>query len=72
MTDTDSQLPPEAWATALSSLEGMGPRRLAALLAHHREPRLAWAAVAGGALHRVPELAGPLGPARVSSGGELA
>jgi DNA processing protein len=67
MSDETAELPAEAWATALSGLEGMGPRRLSALLAHHRDPHRAWMAVASGDLHRVPELAAALG----SRGGQV-
>jgi DNA processing protein len=63
-----SALPPEAWATALASLEGMGPRRLRALLDRFG-PEGAWGAVRAGGLQRVPALAEALGTrsAEVSS-----
>ncbi len=61
MTSQGASLPPEAWATALCALEGMGPRRLAVLLARHPDPEQAWAAVRSGRLHRVAELAEVLG-----------
>jgi DNA processing protein len=54
-------LPPEAWATALASLDGMGPARLQALLGQHPSPRAAWAAVASGRLRPGPALARALG-----------
>jgi DNA processing protein len=62
-----SDLPPEAWATALASLDGMGPRRLRALLAHYGSQG-AWAAVGAGGLHRVPAVAAALGPKAVEIG----
>lgn len=75
MTPSGASLPPEAWATALSWLEGMGPRRLDALLAHHGDPERAWAALRSGGLLRVPELAevlGPRGPQVVAAWAEQA
>ncbi len=59
------ELPAEAWVTALSALDGMGPRRLDALLAHLPDPARAWDAVSSPGLHRAPVLAEVLG-----SGGE--
>ncbi len=47
MHPLETGLPPEAWATALTTLPGMGPARLVALLAD-RGPVEAWAEVAAG------------------------
>lgn len=52
--------PPEAWATALATLPGMGPARLVALLAVRR-PREAWADVAAG-VSLTPAMASTMGP----------
>ena len=59
---TAELLPPEAPAAALSSLEGMGPARLRALLTQHPSPHTAWTAVRSGRLRPSPELAAALGP----------
>jgi len=59
---TAELLPAEAWATALVSLDGMGPARLGALLEQQGTPRAAWRAVADGRLRPGPELARTLGP----------
>jgi DNA processing protein len=58
---TTELLPPEAWATVLVSLDGMGPARLRALLDQHPNPHAAWVAVASGRLRPGPALAGALG-----------
>jgi DNA processing protein len=58
-------LPAEAFATALAGLDGMGPRRLRAVLDHHPTVAEAWSAVAAGHLHRAPELRHALGPKAV-------
>jgi len=60
-------LPPEAWAAALASLDGMGPARLRALLDQQTGPRAAWVGVATGRLRPAPALARALGtdPPRV-------
>ena len=55
-------LPVEAWVTALTALEGMGPRRLRALLDHHKSAEAAWGALAAGRAHRVAAVAGAMGP----------
>lgn len=58
----EGALPDEAWVVALTSLDGMGPARLAALLAGCDTPAAAWTAVATGrAVHQVPALAALLG-----------
>jgi DNA processing protein len=61
MPAVGADLPPEAWVTALATLDGMGPRRLRALLDRYPDPQQAWAAVGAGGLHRSRELAGALG-----------
>ncbi|MGZ4705371.1 MAG: DNA-processing protein DprA [Acidimicrobiales bacterium] len=48
MATTDSDLPPEAWVTALSALDGMGPASLRALLDDHADAEEAWGAVQRG------------------------
>ncbi len=55
-------LPPAAYVAALAGLDGMGPSRLRAVLAHHRSPGEAWSGVRGGHLHHVPELTAVLAP----------
>lgn len=64
--DRCNDLPPEAWVTALASLEGMGPARLSALLADRDDPADVWRAVAGGRAARagteVAEVLGRGGP----------
>ena len=57
-------LPAEAWVTALSSLEGMGPRRLRALLDHYPHEHDAWQAVAAGRAQAVPAVGAAMGPKR--------
>ncbi|MEJ7765208.1 MAG: DNA-processing protein DprA [Acidimicrobiales bacterium] len=56
----------EAYLAALAGLDGMGPRRLGALLDAHAEPARAWASVAGGRAAAEPAVAAVLGrdPAR--------
>jgi DNA processing protein len=54
-------LPPEAWVTALSSLEAMGPKRLRAVLDHYGDGQTAWNAVAAGRAHRVPAIRPAMG-----------
>jgi len=54
-------LPPEAWVTALSSLEAMGPRRMRAVLDHHPDGQAAWNAVATGGAHRIPAVSIAMG-----------
>ncbi len=53
--------PPEAYATALAGLPGMGPARLWAVLAHS-PPRDAWAHVAAGRTWTDPAVVQALGP----------
>jgi len=62
-------LPPEAWVTALVSLEGMGPARLRALGACFGEPRSSWEQVQRGKVHRHPEMAAVMGqrPDRIAA-----
>jgi DNA processing protein len=43
----DLDLPDEAWVTALSTLDGMGPAGLRSLLEEHPHPAEAWQAVRG-------------------------
>ena len=54
-------LPAEAHLAALGGLPGMGPRRLAALLAVHGEPSAAWSAVEAGTAAADPAVAAVLG-----------
>jgi DNA processing protein len=55
-------LPPEAHVLALSTLPGMGPRRLAALLDQEQHaPAAAWAAVVAGSAARLAGVAAVLG-----------
>jgi DNA processing protein len=61
-------LPAEAWVTALSSLEGMGPRRLRALLDHYPDEHQAWQAVAAGRAQAVPEVGEAMGSKRRTVG----
>jgi len=48
MVVTAADLPPPAYAAALASVDGLGPRRLRRLLAATPPPRAAWASVLGG------------------------
>jgi DNA processing protein len=52
-----ASLQPEAWAAALTTLPGMGPRRLQQVLARWPDPAEAWARVARGAAPVDPKLA---------------
>lgn len=68
MNDLDG-LPPEAWMTALTALEGMGPARLRTLLDRFGGPRACWAQVTAGGVHRDPAIAASMGdrPDRVAA-----
>ena len=57
-----AEVPVEAWVVALSALDGMGPRRLRALLDAHPRADHAWQAVAGGRADRVAAVAQAMGP----------
>ena len=59
----DGALPDEAWVTALTSLDGMGPARLRSLLRTYGHPEAAWRSVASGRATAAPALAELLGPA---------
>lgn len=64
--ESEPELPAEAWVTALATLDGMGPARLAGLLAAFADPADAWAAVGSGHLSVVgPAFAELLGAKRV-------
>ena len=61
MTVAQRAAAPEAHLAALAGLFGMGPRRLAALLAVHGDAAQAWAAVRAGRAHDDPVVAAELG-----------
>ena len=65
----DDALPPEAWMTALASLEAMGPSRLRALADGFADPRHAWDEVLASRAHRHPVLAEVMGrhPDRIAA-----
>jgi len=64
MTSSDTELPPEAWVTALASLDGMGPSSLRALLAQHETADEAWRTVRRGGFSPPPSaVPGPPGRA---------
>lgn len=64
VTSSDRDLPSEAWVTALSGLEGMGPAGLRALLADHATPDEAWRTVQRGRF-TPPASAVPGSPERI-------
>jgi DNA processing protein len=60
-TTSEASPPPEAYATALAGLPGMGPARLWAVLSHS-SPAEAWARVAAGRPWTEPAVLQSLGP----------
>jgi len=56
-------IPVEGWVTALCALDGMGPKRLVALLGCFEDPRSAWDAVSDGQAGRILQVCQAIGAA---------